>query len=252
MGYFQFSTGFKGGGISPRPYFPEQILGFGPEKLRSYELGLKSDWFDRRLRVNADIFKMDYIGYQASPNVCVDSSGNALPLPFGTPGLCGQYLNVANADVKGFELEVTAHPIDHLDLDGSVSYTDFKFGQPYIATGAVQAGQSAPGIGDLKWNFGAQYEIGLGGIGTLTPRVDVSHTPGYCGNLECDPIASVKSYNLVNVRVTYRSDDRNWSVAFEATKLGDKLYYLNKLVTSYASGQPGRPREFAVTLRRNF
>ncbi|RZA14765.1 MAG: TonB-dependent receptor, partial [Proteobacteria bacterium] len=101
MVYFQFATGFKGGGISPRPYFPQQIRGFGPEKLKSYEVGLKTEMLDRRLRFNGAAFYMDYSDYQATPQVCVDDDGQALPLPFGTPGLCGQYLNVADAKVWG-------------------------------------------------------------------------------------------------------------------------------------------------------
>ncbi len=42
MTYLRPATGFKGGGISPRPYFPEQILGFGPEELDAYEVGAGS------------------------------------------------------------------------------------------------------------------------------------------------------------------------------------------------------------------
>ena len=44
MGYVQYSTGFKGGGVNPRPFFPQQALPFGPETLDSYELGFKSDF----------------------------------------------------------------------------------------------------------------------------------------------------------------------------------------------------------------
>ena len=91
-----------------------------------------------------------------------------------------------------------------------------------------------------------------GSFGTLTPRVDVNHTPGYCGNFACTPIAKVDSYNLVNARLTFRTADENWSVALEATNLFDKLYYLNKIVTAYAGAQPGHPREVALTVRRNF
>jgi iron complex outermembrane receptor protein len=62
----------------------------------------------------------------------------------------------------------------------------------------------------------------------------------------------VSAYTLINARLTFRSENRDWTVSLEATNLTDKLYYLNKLVTQYASAQPGRPREFAVTVRRNF
>jgi iron complex outermembrane receptor protein len=253
MGYAQFATGFKGGGVNPRPYFPEQVLGFGPERVRSYELGLKSDLFGHALRINGDVYYMNFIGYQGTPNVCVDANGDALPGLPGTPGLCGQILNLGNAKLKGFELEATLRPIAGLSIEGSTSYNDFKFGTPNINTGEFQKGDSRPGIGKFKWSLSAQYEADLGArIGTLTPRIDVVHTPGYCGNLACDPISKVQTFDLVNARLTYRSPDSDWSVALEVTNLFDKLYYINKLVTAYASAQPGPPREWAVTARRTF
>jgi iron complex outermembrane receptor protein len=253
MGYAQFATGFKGGGINPRPYFPEQILGFGPERVRSYELGLKSDFFGRALRVNGDVYYMDFSGYQGTPNVCVDANGDALPGLPGTPGLCGQILNLGDAKLKGFELEVTARPLPGLTIDGSTSYNDFKFKTPNINTNEFQAGDSRPGIGKFKWSVGVQYDADLGDkIGTLSPRIDIVHTPGYCGNLACDPISKVETYNLVNARLTYRNLENDWSLALEVTNLFDKLYYINKLVTQYASAQPGHPREWALTLRKNF
>jgi iron complex outermembrane receptor protein len=252
MTYAQFSTGFKGGGISPRPYFPEQIHAFGPETLNAYELGAKSYLFDRRMRLNLAAFYNQYNDYQATPNVCVDASGNPLPLPFGTPGLCGQYLNVADAKVKGVELETEIHPIPGMLIDGSISYLKFKFGTPKIATSAVRAGAQAPGIGDLKWSLGAQYEIPFLGGGELIPRLDVLHTPGYCSDLNCTAVAKVDNHTLLNGRLTYRSEDEKWSASLEVTNLTNKLYYINKFNSAYLDGQPGMPREWSISLRRSF
>ena len=83
MTYVSWSTGFKGGGITPRPYYPQQVTGFGQETLKSSEAGLKSQWFDNRLRANLAVFYEDYYGYQAMANLpqfCVDTSGKPLPL----------------------------------------------------------------------------------------------------------------------------------------------------------------------------
>ncbi|MCC7462941.1 MAG: TonB-dependent receptor [Gammaproteobacteria bacterium] len=252
MTYAQYATGFKGGGISPRPYFPEQILGFGPEEIDAYEVGLKSRWFNQRLQANVALFYNDYQGYQATPNQCVDASGSILPPPFGLPGLCGQYLNVADATVKGAELELEISPIEHLSIDAAYSYLDFEFGTPYIQTSAVIAGRSAPGLGKNKWSAGAQYEFGFRTAGTLTPRVDVYYTPGYCGNLTCTPISRNEAYTLVNARLVYRTADDSWSIALEGSNLTDKLYDLNKFNTSYASSQPGLPRQWALSVKRRF
>jgi iron complex outermembrane receptor protein len=254
MAYAQFSTGFKGGGVAPRPYDYHQIRPFGAEKLRAYEVGFKSSLANRRVTVNGDVFYMNYDGYQGTPNVCIDTNGNPLPLnEGGVPGLCGQYLNLGNARVQGFELEAFLEPVDGLQIDASLSDTDFKFTSVNYPTTSIVVGQSRPGIGEWKWSAGIQYKADLGAKGTLTPRIDVAYTPGYCGDLACTPIAKVADYTLANARLTYETADSDWSVALEVTNLFNKLYYLNKFTNAwYATGQPGMPREWAVTVRRKF
>jgi len=254
MVYAQFATGFKGGGVAPRPYVYQQIRSFGAETLQAYEVGFKGDFFDRLLRLNGSVFQMEYEGYQGTPTVCLDQNDQPLPADGGgVPGLCGQFLNIGDARVKGFELEGTLRPVDGLTIDGALSLTDFEFTSINYPTTSIIVGASRPGIGEWKWSVGAQYVAQLGdAVGTLTPRVDVSYVPGYCGNFNCDPNVNVDSYTLTNARLTYRSADEDWSVALEATNLFDKFYYLNKLATFYVNGTPGRPREVAVTVRRNF
>ncbi len=254
MVYAQFSTGFKGGGVAPRPYVYQQIRPFGAEKLKAYELGFKSDLFGRILRLNGSVFQMDYEGYQGTPTTCLGPDDQPLPIDGGgVPGLCGQYLNIGDARVRGFELETTLRPVPGLSIDGAMSLTDFEFTSINYPTTAIVVGANRPGIGEWKWSLGAQYEADLGGNwGSLTPRVDISYTPGYCGNFTCDPNVTVDSYTLVNARLTWRSADEDWSVALEATNLFDKFYFLNKFATFYVNGQPGRPREVALTVRRNF
>jgi iron complex outermembrane receptor protein len=254
MTYAQFATGHKAGGIAPRPYDYRQVRPFGAEKLRSYELGFKTDLLNRRVRVNGDVFYMEYIGYQGVPQVCLGADNQPLPPDQGgQSGFCGQYLNVGDAEVKGFEVEAFLEPVDGFNIDAALSMTDFEFTSVTYPTTAIRVGQSRPGIGKWKWSIGAQYEVLLGSAGTLTPRVDVAYTPGYCANFDCDPLPAVESHTLVNARLTYRSADKDWSVALEATNLTNKYYYLNKFTNPYyTTGQPGRPREFALTVRRNF
>lgn len=114
------------------------------------------------------------------------------------------------------------------------------------------AGRSAPGLGKNKWSFGMQYEIPFAAGGSLTPRVDVVHTPGYCGDLACSALSRNDDYNLVNARLTYLSPNGAWRVALEVTNVTDKYYVLNTLNTAYASSQPGTPRLWAVSVRRSF
>jgi len=52
MFYGQVSTGYRSGGFNPRPFSAAQLVSFGPESLTAYEVGAKTEMFDRRLRFN--------------------------------------------------------------------------------------------------------------------------------------------------------------------------------------------------------
>lgn len=132
--YGKFSTSFVSGGSTGG-------IPYEPETARSFEIGAKVDFFDRRLRTNLALFHVDYNHFQASQSTSTPSSV-ALALPILT-NLYGA--TVANELVsklsvfvgdqgkvraKGFELEVTAAPVRGLTVGGSLSYTDISF--PYV------------------------------------------------------------------------------------------------------------------------
>jgi iron complex outermembrane receptor protein len=79
----------------------------------------------------------------------------------GDPGVpCALPLNVGNADIKGVELELEAHPIAGWSVDGSWSDLTFKYTSFQHRWG-------------FRW---VQYEIMLPHNATLTPRVDFAYT----------------------------------------------------------------------------
>jgi iron complex outermembrane receptor protein len=251
MTYAEFSTGFKGGGVTPRPYYPQQVIGFGPETLKSYEVGMKSEWFDHTLRANLATFYQQYNNYQAGADAssCIDSSGNLLPPQYANP--CGEYLNVANAIGKGFEAEFE-YLLGGLSINSSFSYLDQYFTSSTATS--VKVGQVPPNIGKVRASAGIQYAIPLGGHGSLTPRADVSYTPHSCGDLACTPNVQNSAYTVANGRLTYDSTDKTWQASLEVTNFTDKLYYLSRVNTGagYLDGQIAAPREWAITLKRNF
>ncbi len=255
--YGQIATGFKGGGINPRPYYPEQVVPFGIEESTSYEVGIKSLLFDRRLRLNADYFHNDYTGYQSQVLSCPDISPI---LPPGVPVFCGATRNVGDAKIDGVEVEFDARPVPGLSIDGSISWIDFRFVSG-LATSSIVPGVTDP-VFVPKWKYalGAQYEVDLDALGTLTPRLDwqwqseiQSTLPN---NLPGRTFGEVESRGLMNARLTYRTADEDWEVALAATNLFDKFYYANKydqvVQSGNAFGLPGRPREVMVSLKRNF
>jgi iron complex outermembrane receptor protein len=253
MTYAQVATGFKGGGISPRPFSAAQAVPFNPETLKSYEIGVKSDLLDRRMRVNASVFFSDYTDMLLTLSSC-PQYGVGLP--------CAVVANAGDAEIKGAELETEIHPIEHLSIDGSISYLDFKYtsinpaaGGPTRPTGP-QFGMRPAYTPTRKWSVGVQYEIPLGTLGTLTPRVDASYQGDLYTNGANAATNRIGSYTLGNARLTWRDTEGSWESSFEVTNITDQYYFLTRFdqftLTGLADGQPGRPREWALTVRRKF
>jgi iron complex outermembrane receptor protein len=254
MAYAQVSTGFKGGGINPRPFNPAQVQPFGPETLTAYEVGFKSDLFDRLVRLNGAAYFSDYKGIQLTLLSCPQ---------FGGPGPCALPQNAGDAEIKGFELEATIDPGNGLLIDAAMSYLDFEYtsinpqaGGP-TSPGGVQIGMIPPYTPKWKWAVGIQYEIDLGDTGSITPRVDASYQSDIFSNAVNGPNNLIEAYTVANARLTWRNEDEDLEVALEVKNVFDKYY----LVTSFdltgagagfVAGQPGRPREWAVSVKKTF
>ncbi|WP_243451098.1 TonB-dependent receptor [Sphingosinicella sp. CPCC 101087] len=261
--YATTATGFKGGGIGPRPFNPEQARGFDPEVLTSYEIGLKTDLFDRRLRFNAAAFYSEYDGIQLALLSCPQ---------FGGPGPCALPQNAGDAHIQGLEFEVFARPIDGLQIDGSLSWIDFEYQcvniqvvrplnpgevdecstDPEILAGL---GERPPALPEWKWSWGVQYEIPFQG-GTLTPRFDMAFNGATAGGVTSGGF-SLPSFHIANARLTWRDADDDWQVALEVTNLFEEYYFLTSFDlraagAGFVKAQPGRPREWAVTVTRRF
>jgi iron complex outermembrane receptor protein len=135
MSYVQFSTGFKSGffnnqALQSPPGRPTTPLAIEPESIRAYEIGLKSDLLDRRLRVNVSSFYYEYDNEQV----------NAFLGPVRI------LLNAANAQLHGVDFDVQAAATRRLSLSFngeylSAHYKDFPGAPLFIAT-------PAPGIGN--------------------------------------------------------------------------------------------------------
>lgn len=255
MVYASVATGFKGGGTNPRPFNAGQVISFDPEVLTSWEAGVKTDLFDRHLRFNLTGFYGVLRGAQIPVLACPDSP-------------CAARLNAGNAHEKGFEAELSARPVQGLDIDASLSYLDFHFTSlvpsamyPTNPAGATLTDPPA-GVPKWKWNVGAQYEAQLGdGFGSLTPRVDVS----YQGKIYSGPVviggvrtlSFTPGYTMVNGRLTWQNPDKDLSVSLEVTNITDKYYFLSTFDlrgagAGFDKGMPGRPREWALTVKKKF
>lgn len=270
LAYATYSTGFKGGGIGPRPFNAAQAVPFGPEKLTAYEIGLKTDLLDRMVRLNLSAYFNKFKDAQLTLLSCPQ---------FGGPGPCALPQNAGNADVKGFEAEVLLKPFAGFQFDGSLSVLDWKWTcvVPAVVDGTntSSACSSDPalvsklvgpprGVTKVQWSVGAQYEADLGGSGSITPRIDVAYQGAIAGTATYPAagtpsarFSDTPSYALANFRLTWRNADKDFDVAFEVTNLFDRYYFLSKFDLTGAgagsiSGLPGRPREWAISIKKKF
>lgn len=104
--------------------------------------------------------------------------------------------------------------------------------------------------------MGAQYEFNLGNGSSLSPRVDPTHQASFYTNGANQPSNHVRSYSLLNARLTWRSADGSYDVALEGTNLTDKYYFTSRAdqlqAAGHTDGAPGRPREWAVAIKKRF
>lgn len=116
MGYFSLSQGFRSGGFNGRPTSAPEIGSYDPEKLTSAELGLKTELFDRRLRLNSDIYYNRYRDMQ----LMVSSLGEG-----GIPFVRTE--NAGKSEMYGFETEATAVFNEYVSMDAAVGYLKAQY-----------------------------------------------------------------------------------------------------------------------------
>ena len=252
MTYVQWSTGFRGGGVNPRPFIAAEAVPFGTETVHATEVGFKTDFLDHHFRVNAAGFFNQYenIAFVNTQPLVINGVSNQNSTP----------VNVGSAHIKGAEVEVEARPFGGLQIDASASYLKFNFTQinqsASVAIQGVSLNTKEPYAPDRQFNVGIQYVLPLGTAGSVTPRLDANYQSSFYSDIGNNPLGLVAGRTLANARITWKSMSQDWETAVAVTNLTDHFYYINKVFgaapTNITEGQPGAPREWMVTVKRNF
>ena len=246
--YASYATGFTASAFNARPFGASGIFALDPEKVKTWEAGFKSMLFDRMLRLNAAAYFTRF-----------DKIVGTLSDPTYRNGACAIFCNanVGNADIQGFEVEAMARPTPELMLSTSVGYTDFQYKKLLAATQGLTL--DSPQTRVPKWTLSGavQYDAPVGPGQFLTPRVDASYrSRTYFANDVTDVSAQQPGYALVNLRLTYRNDNLGFSIAGAVTNVFDKYYYttITDQLESFGflSASVGKPREWSITLRKEF
>jgi iron complex outermembrane receptor protein len=287
MAYASASTGYRLPGFNVRPSQPSQAGPTPGENLISYEIGAKADLFDRKLRANVTAFYIDYkqrvLGYSGQ-EALIAADGSNTPGNFtviqgnfpntttcrsyaasdgarnpaggiGVTCIARSYFLNGGGKSRGVEAEVEFRPIDGLSINGSMGYT--KFSSADLDALPAAAPRRLTGIPEWTWSGGIQYRIPTPMLaGSITPRLDWFYQGAIVystSRLE----QNEPGYSVFNGRISYRNEDHDFEVALGATNLFNKFFYRNKFIywdLGYATlnGQPTPPREWYLSVRKNF
>lgn len=246
--YAQYATGFKGGGINPRPYFPSQVVPFDPETLDSIELGFKSDLFDRVLRLNGAVFRNEFKNVQGKINSCPAIT------PGGAAGPCAAATNIGDARINGAELEMQINT-GGLLINASLGYLDFKYKKVLPFTGVTLA---MTNVYTPEWTAsgGIQYSFDAGEAGEITPRFDISYLSETYSDAVNTPLTRIEPRAIANAQIMWDTK-KDWTVTLGVTNVFGVFKYINYYQTgtpvyNAQIGQPTRPREWLLTVKRKF
>ncbi len=245
MAYGAIAKGFKSGGFNIRraPQLPNMgFYSFKPETALTYEVGLRSEWLRRKLRLNATLFQTNYRNIQLRQLTIIDGISTTL------------IENAAKARIRGAEVELTAVPIDGLTLRGAYGHLDPKYLDVGRVPGLTLASrfQRSP---SHSLSASVHYEAALG-FGMLELHGDYSYRSRE--QFQITPaLNDQEGYGLLGARVTFRARDDRWAVALFGTNLTDKRYrtagrgtLINQTGIAYSS--IGMPRELGVQLTTRF
>lgn len=247
--YFSYTQGFKSGTFNVGEINPA----INPEKITSYELGLKSLLLDQRLEITSAAFYYNYTNLQVNKII----------------GIATVTTNAAAAKVKGLELQVRARPTGALGVDGSVTYLDPKFtsfdsvnsltpaltGLPasdFVAPGQNLSGNLLPGAARVTANLGLNYTVSVATGGSVTGQVDASYASRIFFSEFNDPVLSQAPVTRLNGSLRYDSENGKWYVSAWGKNLTNRLVWSNKTLGIALWGYPiygavDPPRTFGVT-----
>lgn len=269
--YVSYNRGFKAGTYSlQNPQLPP----VQPQYINAYEVGVKSELFDRALRLNAAVFHYDISDYQVR---------SAAVGTLGTAAL----LNAASVKVDGLDVDFEAAPVDGIRIFGGFTWlnsrfhyfgpTDMLAGAPFIypnpavcdapgtgdpgsttgpQTGGFRtcfgnaSGLQTPTAPDLSVSLGMSATVPLNEVQELRVSVMGSYNSGF--PFETDGVLVQDEYMLLNGSLEYRPSER-WGLEFWMKNISDTKYFQQKISTGLgATTARAAPQTYGATLRFSY
>lgn len=264
LAYGSYARGFKSGGINMAgiPNLPDGSPSLTnatvePEAVTTYEVGLKTQLFDKRVTANVAAYRTDVEDYQAN---VVDTGPGALR---------GYLANAEKVEIQGVELDAFSSPAPWLDLYANLAWTDATYADfangpcplELIGTTTIAcdlSGKDLPGVSPWAGSIGGEVHgdtRALGQAGEAYLGFDASYRSTYNSDASVSKYTEIDGYGILNLRAGFRSE-AGWE-AFVFVKNALDENYL-QFVTVQAGnsglviGTPGDARTVGLTLRARY
>ncbi|OYX39611.1 MULTISPECIES: TonB-dependent receptor [unclassified Sphingomonas] len=282
LGYATYARSNKSGGVNlsglPLDAANNPILAAAtvkPEKVDHFELGLKTQFLDRRATVNLSAFWTDIYDYQAT-------------VTNGQLGVLRGFLaNAGQVRTRGIEIDTAFRPTTRLSLYANGAYTDARYVRftdapcpPELSGGAIAtaanpaspaatpggfspancniSGQRLPGVSEWAFSYGAEYNVPVR-IAGANSQFYIGYDGSYRSNFSSNPSRSiftdVAGYAISNFRIGVKARDK-WNAFAWVRNAFDQNYFdllaLQPGNTGLIVGQPGDPRTFGFTVAKSF
>jgi len=242
--YASVTRGFKSGGFNIGSY---QNTPYDPEKITSYEIGVKSAFLDRRLRLNITGFYYDYKDLQTQ-----DVAGNVVVVK-----------NAASARIKGVEVDGAFRVSDRLLVDFGATWLNGRFARystedpkrPELGVLDL-SGNVLPKAPEFKASVGARYSVPLS-FGRLDLRADYTWQDRIFFNAYNDLFARQSAYSWIKARATLNNIDETVSLSAYVDNLTNEVVrsnagYTGDIVGGFLVGSLAPPRTYGVEVSYRF
>ena len=236
MIYASVARGYKSG-LFPSQNNSVQTVGvaMNPEKVWNYEVGAKTEWLNRRLRVNASAYWLDYQDLQQ----------------FGlTPGLVLVTFSL-NAKIKGAEIEVLAAPTNWLTVGGNLAFIDSEVTKGVFNNVSLIGKELPKAPGQTRTVF-AEVTQAMA-TGKFSGRVEYAHKDAYFNDPTNSAAGKFPAYGLLDARLTYAPTGDKLEFAVWGKNLRNTLYqqhvilFLNNGFSTF-----GAPRTIGASVNWKF
>ncbi len=259
--FVNLSTGYKAGGFNTFDIdvldgsdptdldasvdFAAGLSEFDEEEVTSFEVGVKSMWWDDRIQLDASFYHYKFEGMQAVYNI-----GSQIRLA-----------NAGDASGEGVEVSLRILPTENLDIYWGLAFADTELDDPndeFCAAVDCKKGAQLPGTVEFSSSLVATYSIPMdSGDAYITLENFYDEGGAGFGDFSGDSRYKTDDFVETNLRIGYRSND-NWTASFWVTNLTDEDMFSTASPVAADANLPAHtvgvtePRRMGVSLGYEF